>query len=112
MSEHWKIGFRRALIDAIVKNGSPLSPTPSAYGYLHSEWQAVRKLVSDVGVDYDRTGEPREVDWDEFRGTFYEGDTRRVGLDLDVVLRDGSTHAFRYDGTVSDLISQVLAETG
>jgi hypothetical protein len=104
----WRKGFHRALLDAVVRNGSPLDTKPDWFGWIHPGYVALVKKVHDVGVDYDATPDPQEANWSEFMGTFYEGDTRVYGLEVDLVLKDGSTVRYRYKGTLGELIHQVV----
>ncbi len=111
MSEDWKAGFHRALIEAIVKNGSPHEPTKSPYwgSSLPDNWTNVMRVVGTVGIDYAATSAPVEASWSQFMGTFYEGDDRVYGMDVELVLQDGTRHWWRYQGTASDLIQAVIA---
>jgi len=103
--------LRERMIDALVKHGSPRSDTPGTFGWIHEDWEKVSRTVRDGTIDYAATSWT-EVDWHEFMGTFYEGDTRRVGIDVTVVMRGGATHAYRYAGTVGELIRAVVGDVG
>lgn len=109
-TEDWRKGFHRALIDAVVSHGSPVADDPSFYGWIHQQYAERIKNVHTVGIDYERTQAPKEDSWEVFMGTFYEGDTRVYGLDLTVVLLDGQTVRFRYQGTLGELISAVVQD--
>lgn len=109
----WKIGFKRAMIKALVDGGSPVRDDPSFYGWedYDHHWPPVRHpkriMIDRVGIDFDATTY-RESVWAEFQGTFYEGDTRVYGVDLDLVLCNGKRLRWRYTGTVSKLLTAVL----
>lgn len=109
MAKDWREGFKRALIDALIKEGSPLDPKPDAWGWIAPDWEEVIGRVREVGIDYERSTWT-ESQWSEFMGTFYEGDTRKVGIDATIALKDGSTVAYRYSGTAGDLIVAVVAD--
>ncbi len=102
----WKTGFHRAMIDALISQASPLDDNPSFYGWIADNWEQTMRRVRNIGIDYDRSTY-EDSDWDEFQGTFYEGDTRKHGVDITLVLNDGSTARYRWSGQVGDLITQV-----
>lgn len=107
--ETWRKGFHKALVDAVVANGSLVRKNASFYGWRdYSGTAEMRKKVAKVGVDYNATKMPKETSWHEFQGTFYEGDTRVVGIELDVVLKDGTVGQYRWEANMSDLIQAVL----
>lgn len=110
-SDKWKKEFHKALIDAFVNNGTPVdeSGRDTFYGYIAHNWQEICTETHEVGIDYDKSTFT-EAEWEAFQGTFYEGDTRKVGLDATIMLKNGRRHVFRYDGTVSDLILAVAGE--
>ncbi|HEU0252830.1 MAG TPA: hypothetical protein VFR12_07325 [Pyrinomonadaceae bacterium] len=66
-------------------------------------------MIANHGIDYDKTTYV-ESNWNEFMGTFYEGDTSVYGVDMNLVLNDGTVLRWRYAGSVSDLIQAVLFE--
>ena len=99
----WRAEFRVALIDEVVRYGSPVSDTASYYGWMDYDWQDKKKEALAVGINYEAcTWE--ESSWDEFQGTFYEGDTRQYGIDLHLVLTNGTTLHWRYAGNAGALI--------
>lgn len=115
MSENWRDDFKRALIDAVILHGSPLNDKDTHWNWLawearnHEErWAAVRT----VGVDYEKTPMPEDSCWEEFMGTFYEGDTRVYGMDVNLVLNDGTHSPWRYSGTLGALIEAVMKADG
>lgn len=113
----WKVGFTRALIDAIVREGMPVKDDKAAYSSMSWEdWENatdIRREVQRVGVDYTKTTWT-ESSWDEFMGTFYQGDTRCHGVDAQVFLKSsrkgGRSYTFRWKGTTSDLILAVVRD--
>lgn len=109
MSNSWKAGFKRALVDAIIRNGSPLDPKADIWGWTHPKHHEVAQAVRSGKIDYQAcTWE--ESEWSEFMGSFYEGDTRKYGMDLTIKMKDGQEFIYRYSGTVSDLILAVVAD--
>lgn len=103
----WKMEFRRAMINALVEQGVAVCERPDRFNWCDHDWQAKRATVASVGIDYVATVY-RESCWNEFMGTFYDGDTRVYGVDLDLVLLDGSRLHWRYGGTLAELIAAVL----
>lgn len=106
ISGDWKRGFHRAMIDALVKNGTPVGDNPSFYGYIADNWPEISERVRTTGIDYE-TSTFKDSEWHEFKGTFYEGDTRTTGIDVNLVLLDGSIAKYRWEGHPGDLIQQV-----
>lgn len=114
----WKAGFKRAVIDAIVAGGMPVRANPSRFGWEdYDRARDIKSAIAYQGIDYTRSTY-RESCWDEFMGTFYQGDTRVYGVDATIVLRGaheigdppGRSYHFRWKGTASDLIQAVLSE--
>lgn len=108
MVSDWKRGFHAAVIRAIITNGSPLDDKPDGFGWLAGDWERILATVRAGEVDYDASTYA-ESDWHEFMGTFYEGDTRVVGIDAAIALRSGERFVWRWKGTASDLIEHVLS---
>ena len=99
----WRAEFRIALIDEVVRSGTPVSSQPSYYGWMDHSYSEKRDQVKATGIDYAATTW-EESYWDEFMGTFYEGDTRVYGIDLKLVLKDGTEFHWRYSGSGGNLI--------
>jgi len=108
----WKAGFHRALVDAIVRNGGPHDPAKSPWwgSSLPDNWMEVIGQVTAAGIDYTNTPRPIEAEWDEFGGTFYEWDTRKYGMDLELHLLDGTRVWYRYSGSISELLLAVVGD--
>jgi len=117
MAGDWKAGMKRAMIDALIKLGSPVAKDASFYGWIDYDWRAAvgnrphpkRLLIAEHGIDYAATTY-EESYWDEFMGTFYEGDTRVYGVDLDLALLDGTRLKWRYAGNLSELMTEILRD--
>lgn len=106
----WKIEFRKAMINALVEQGCAVcGDRADAFSWRDTSWQAKRAMVASVGIDYTAT-KYQESYWYEFMGTFYEGDSRVYGVDLDLVLLDGTRLHWRYDRTLAELITAVLGD--
>lgn len=109
MSE-WKAEFKRHLIDVLVKEGSKIDDNASSFGWqeydLHGKFKS---MILNYGIDYNKTTYV-ESNWYEFVDTFYEGDSTVYGVDMNLVLNNGTVLKWRYAGTVSDLIQAVLFE--
>lgn len=109
--------MKRHTIDVLVRNGSPVREDPSIYGWQIYEWDEHRdkgietrkQRIARVGIDYAATTYV-ESSWDEFMGSLHEGDTRVYGIDLDLVLLDGTRLHWRYSGSLSELITEVLKD--
>jgi hypothetical protein len=109
MSE-WKKEFKRHLIDVLVKEGGKIDDKASAFSWQEYDFHGKYKsMISNHGIDYDKTTYT-ESSWYEFMGTFYEGDTSVYGVDMNLVLGNGTVLKWRYAGTVSDLTQAVLFE--
>jgi hypothetical protein len=112
MGDDWRVGFKRAVIDVLLRTSSKVRDGDTIYGWTdYREDEDVHRLISTVGVDYGATTW-EESTWDEFMGTFYEGDTRVRGVDIRLVLLDKSEHNMRWTGSVAELITQVVNEAG
>lgn len=107
----WRDEFKHALIWEIVRSGQFVRDDASYYGWADYDWEGTRrKLLLGAEVDYEATNW-EESSWDEFQGTFYEGDTRKYGIDMNLVLKDGTVHKMRWSGSVGSLILALVKET-
>lgn len=115
MAGDWRAEMKHHMIDVLVRMGSPVREDASIYGWEEYEWgehggtETRRAHVARVGIDYAATTYVESC-WDEFMGTFYEGDTRVYGVDLHLVLLDGTRLHWRYSGSLSNLITAVLED--
>jgi hypothetical protein len=110
----WKVGFHRALVDAIIREGSPHDPTRDGFdGFygstLPNNWVEIGPRVAAVGIDYANTPKPEEGVWTEFGGTF-GGNETVYGMDLELFLLDGTRVWYRYRGSAADLILAVVRD--
>ncbi len=106
MSEDWRVGFKQAMVDALMQNGSPLDPKEDGWGWIHPSAMEIRKETASFAVDYESTT------WTDnwmVKGadTFHDG-TRVELLDLTVRYHGHDPVVYRYVGGVSDLISAVI----
>lgn len=114
--QDWRIGFKKALIDALIRGGNLLNDDPyqQTYGWegdYTKDGQAKIKIIHNGDIDYEATTW-EESTWHEFMGTFYEGDTRVKGIDLRIVMKTKEEFNWRWQGSVGDLIQQVVTEAG
>lgn len=112
----WRAGFKRALIDVLVQNGQLLKSDPyqRTYGWADYSAQGQRtqkRIRNGADIDYEASTW-EESSWEEFMGTFYEGDTRVKGIDLRLVLKTKEEFNWRWSGSVGELIQQVVNEAG
>ena len=107
--ENWKEGFKRALLDVLARDGTPVRETGDTYyGWIHDDWQRIRVDVASIGLDYDASSYQEET-WFVFVGTF-DGDREVRGINATLVLKDGASYRYRYEATVSTLIQAVLGD--
>lgn len=116
MSNDWRLGFKKAFIDVLLRDGHLLKDSESdrTYGWeadYTREGQAKIRQISTGEIDYEATTW-EESTWHEFMGTFYEGDTRVKGIDLRIVLKTKEEFDWRWSGSVGDLITAVINEAG
>lgn len=111
MSDDWRIGFKRALVDTILRLGSPCKPGTDWELYYGWEDYGARydqlDHIDRVGIDYDKT-ETVESEWHEFKGTFYEGDNIAYGVDMRLMLLDETVYRWRFDRRLSDFIMELV----
>lgn len=74
--------YDRVLTTVTVRNGTLVSINPSIYGWEAFPWSDPTREHWDRCGMKPLTGEERAVEdsWDEFQGTFYEGDTTVHGV--------------------------------
>lgn len=106
--EEWKARFKRAMIEAVVQNGMAVGPMPSIYNWYDPDYVARRHAIDTVGIDYEATRIPEDSSWADFKGTFYEGDHISYGVDVHLVLNDGTTSTWRYTGSMGELLQEIL----
>lgn len=119
MAGDWRAEMKRHIIDVLVRLGSPVRDDPSIYGWQVYEWEETRdskrkgtetrkQRIERVGIDYAattyvETSPPGAL-------SQLEEDARVCGVDLHLVLLDGTTYQWRYSGHLSDLITAVLED--
>jgi hypothetical protein len=100
----WKTEFKRALIDTIVANGTPIE---GAYlTYISSKWREIKNEIAREGIDYASTTW-EETRWWDGADTFNDGQ-ERIGLNANVMLSNGIVQKIRFEGTVSELIFALI----
>jgi hypothetical protein len=108
-SPQWRVELHKAVVDYLLANGTPMEPgdRDRFYGYVSPNWEQIRERVAIEGVDYDRTTWDSS-EWDEFKDTFYEGDTRTVGIDVKGYLNDGTPIEYRWSGQPGELLLAII----
>jgi len=94
------------MINALVRVGTPTGEGSGFYGMIANNWQEIVERVKRVGIDYEKSKWQDDY-WDEFKGTFDEGDTRVYGVRVKLVLLDESLVEYVYAGSIGELISEV-----
>lgn len=89
MSPEVRAEYDKALIAAILKRGTMVSEDASIYGWEDYDYhfgpswsRAERRTPHHLACVLVSIGRPVETRWDEFQGTFYEGDTSEHGVEL------------------------------
>lgn len=110
--EDWRKGFHRAMVDTIVREGSPLklNPADRFYGWQAWNYGEIHDHIARVGIDYEATKIPVESEWEEFKGTFYEGDLTVYGVDITLVLADGAAYPWRTSMRMAEFIVAVVRQ--
>lgn len=103
----WQEEAHRLVVDFLVHHGSPVKKEDSFYGWIAPNWMEIYKQVKEVGIDY-KNSRWDDSEWDEFKGTFYEGDTRTVGIDATIVLKDRTAITFRWQGSPGEMLTAIV----
>lgn len=113
MSE-WKDGFRLAMIDAIVSLGS--QRIGDSFQAMREEfyggWQSgatddTRRYIGRNTIDYGKTTWT-DSKWEQFADTFADHNEKHFGLDAIIVLTNGNEFRWRYEGSFSRLVQEVI----
>ncbi len=105
----WVERFREVVAQTIIQHGRVVSADASFYGW--TDFEATEHLRSYGGsCPVVGHGTPSEDSWDEFQGTFYEGDTTQHGMQMTVTCECGqiTDQILRYEGNVSEMISSII----
>jgi len=113
MAEDWKQNYKRALLNAFAKEARVVDKNASFYGWV--DWERSKltfEHFNACSVDVELTPMPEDSSWNQFQGTFYEGDTTIHGMATDVTCQCSIIDAvpMRLDGTFSELLEAVLRE--
>lgn len=101
-STNWKDGFTAHLAEFISNSGRPVLLNSGFYGW--TDYQFNTKNHGEVIF----ASMPKSNGWDEFEGTFHEGDTRHYGYDMDVVYADGQSRVLRIEGTLDEFMKNLF----
>ncbi len=106
----WVDEYKRALIRAVVRMGSPVDDKSDFFGWIARDHEKRRAEVDLVGIDFAATPMPDDSEWNEFQGTFYTGDTRHRGIDVMLHLNNGRVMHWRVTTDFAELLKAVLVE--
>lgn len=104
-AEGWKKDFVKELSLYVIKSGSVVSLSRShSYGWTDGEalsesFYAPSQILGAYNLE--------EMSWSEFGGTFAE-DYDKIGMQIDVLYKDGQSRTVRLDGSMSDFLSAIL----
>lgn len=117
MSEDWKVGFHRAVIDSILAKGRQLAPRSQRdnFGwrqdrYSHEPVDPVMHRILRHGIDYNKSTYV-DSNWSEFAGTF-TSDEQKYGMDAEIVTVRGERFEWRYEGTLGQMLDAILERDG
>jgi hypothetical protein len=99
--------YDAALLAAVLKHGVLVEKNPDIYSWMDLDWKHVR--VCQVTT----TDKPVEDHWNEFMGSFYEGDTSVHGIVLNKVscaCGKLKNRSLRLQGSVSEIAEAVFEE--
>jgi hypothetical protein len=114
-TDDWRVGYKRAVLTAFARKAA-VRGNANYYdqggGLDYDRTTAVYAHLRACTVDPVLTAMPTDSSWDEFMGTFYEGDETRHGMDATVTCKCGTlrTVPMRLTGTFSELLQAVLEE--
>lgn len=110
MSPEAQAQYDAALTVVTLKNGLVVRDHPSIYMWTD---YPLTEHVQSTGCALTATGTAKETIWDEFQGTFYDGDTSVHGLQVSgVSCACGQVvdRAMRWEATVSAVAESVFNE--
>lgn len=116
VADDWKTSYKRAVLTAFARQADVRLDRDNYYasgsGFNHGATGKVRQHLKTCTIDPVLTKMPTDSEWDEFMGTFYEGDTTKHGMDATVTCRCGYVRKtrMRLEGTFSNLLRAVLEE--
>lgn len=117
MSDDWKAGLKRAVIDAIVSKGLRVRDDPSLYGWGMYEYDEKYDVTNATGhriltanlIDYEKSTWD-ESSWHQFNGTFNDEDDTRRGVDASIVCVDGTVYPWRWECRLGEMILAVMRD--
>lgn len=112
MKEETANKFKEFVREYILEKGELVSEKPSFYGW--GDYGAKIHEHFRKGCEFEFTDETeiRENWVDEFQGSFYEGDTRRVYLDATNVrckCGDFTNRTLRASGNISEMLGELFS---
>lgn len=114
MSDDWKVGYKLAVLSAFVaKAGATRDGSYYASGNINYDLtEEIREHMKVCPCDLSKMEMPVDSRWQEFMGTFYEGDETVRGLDAYLTCQCGKYEGeqIRLQGTFSELLTAILRE--
>ncbi len=109
----WRDEYLTATAAFIVKHGTPVETDrrKSIYGYTARDYQGIMEHIRECSI---ASSTVVEANWEEFQGTFADEPwSPRKGSDAVITCTCGllENQPFRYEGTISEMIADVLAES-
>lgn len=107
MNKEQKAAFHRAVTDAIVSRGTPVTTGDGTYAWQAGDYAELRIHMAHCRPDYAASAW-EDSEWTEFTGTFH-GDERRKGIDLKLTCRCGTVQErrWRYRDGYAELIRAI-----
>jgi hypothetical protein len=115
MSERVRAEYEKAMARVVIKRGSLVSEHPNIYGWEEYSWclSDGGKHLAKCGIKTDDTLRADEDRWDEFQGTFYEGDTSVHGARVDgISCQCGKVtgRSYRWKASMQEVAEAVFEE--
>jgi len=115
VSEDWKVGYKRAMLNEFGRSAYALRTNDGDryYGgpFDYQRTSQVHEHLRGCEVDADASPMPKDVEWDQFNGTFAEDHTHH-GLDGVITCRCGHLRKVRvrWEGSFTELLHGILRE--
>jgi hypothetical protein len=114
MNDDWKAGYKLAVLSAFVRQaGAVRDGSYYSSGNINYDLtDEIRKHLQTCPPAFGKMAMPVDSDWEEFMGTFYEGDTTVHGLDTYLYCECGKYKGeqIRLRGTFSELLTAILKD--
>lgn len=107
MNTRDKARLKNLIIDTVVALGQGVSEKADFYSWADYSPKSKNK-IKKIGIDYDKTDIPEDASWAQFQGTFADSQTA-YGIEVNLVLLDGSKMVVRYEGSFSEILNELLS---